>query len=109
MLSKLIGESGEVEFNAVLNETIEMQNRVTSFPVEDGQDIADHISKDSDSVPISGVVAGEDASQKLRTLRDFRNNKEVLTLIGRNVVTNVVIESLMTRHNARVRDGFEFD
>ena len=44
MLSKLIGESGEVEFDAVISEEVEMANRVTIFPVEDGKGYADHVS-----------------------------------------------------------------
>lgn len=108
ILSKLIGQSGEVEFNAVINESVEMNNRITNEAVEGGS-IADHVSKEPAGLPITGVVAGEDAGQKLSKLRDFANNAELLTFIGRNVITNLVIENLVTRHTTRVRDGFEFD
>ena len=109
MLSRLTGESGTVEFDAVTSESVEMSNRITFFPVEDGQDVADHVSLEPDSLPISGVVTGEDAAQRLNTLRLFRNRKEILTFVGRNVFSNVVIETLTTRHNARTRNGLEFD
>ena len=109
MLSRLTGETGTVEFDAVISEEVEMSNRITFFAVEDGQDVADHVSQEPDSLQISGVVAGEDAFQRLTILRNFRNNKEILTFVGRNVFAEVVIETLTTRHNARTRDGFEFD
>ena len=109
MLSRLSGDSGTVEFDAVTSESVEMANRVTFFAVEDGQDVADHVSLEPESIPISGMIAGEDAFQRLTILRNFRNNKEILTFVGRNVFANVVIETLTTRHNARTRDGFEFD
>lgn len=109
MLSKLVGQSGEVEFNAVISESVEMSNRITAHAVEDGQDVADHVSPEPDGLPITGVIVGDDAPQKLAKLREFRNNAELLTFVGRNIMANVVIESLVTRHNARTRDGFEFD
>lgn len=109
MLSRLTGESGTVEFDAVTSESVEISSRVTFFAVEDGQDVADHVSLEPESLPISGVIAGEDAFQRLTILRNFRNNKELLTFVSRNVFSNVVIETLTTRHNARTRDGFEFD
>ena len=109
MLSRLSGDSGTVEFDAVTSESVEMSNRITYFAVEDGQDVADHISPEPETLPISRVIAGEDAFQRLTILRNFRNNKEILTFVGRNVFANVVIETLTTRHNARTRDGFEFD
>src|SRR5690606_22761332 len=101
MLSRLTGESGTVEFDAVISEEVEMSNRITYFAVEDGQDVADHVSLEPESLPISGVITGEDSFQRLTILRNFRNNKEILTFIGRNVFANGVIESLTTRHNAR--------
>lgn len=109
MLSRLSGDSGTVEFDAVTSESVEMSSRVTFFAVEEGQDVADHVSLEPESLPISGVIAGEDAFQRLTILRNFRNNKEILTFVGRNVFANVVIETLTTRHNTRTRDGFEFD
>lgn len=109
MLSKLSGPSGEVEFNAVTGESMEMNSRITFFPVEEGQNIADHVSLEPDALPITGVVAGEDAAQKVNILRLFRNRKELLTYVGRNVFANGVIETLTTYHNANTRDGFEFE
>lgn len=88
---------------------MEMNSRITFFPVEDGQDIADHVSLEPDALPITGVVAGEDAAQKVNILRLFRNRKELLTYVGRNIFANGVIETLTTYHNANTRDGFEFE
>src|SRR5690606_5958171 len=101
MLSRLTGESGTVEFDAVTSESVEMSSRVTFFAVEDGQDVADHISLEPETIPISGVISGEDAFQKLTILRRFRNNRELLRFVGRNVINNLVIESMTTRHGAR--------
>lgn len=109
MLSRLSGDSGTVEFDAVTSESVEMANRVTFFAVEDGQDVADHVSLEPETMPISGVIVGDDAAQRLNILRQFRNRKEIVTYVGRNAFGTGVIESLTTRHNARTRNGFEFD
>lgn len=108
MLSKLVGRSGEVEFNAVIDEAVNSSSDVTEHPVEDGVDVADHVKVKPDTVPISGVIAGDDAAQKLSVLRRFQREREVLTFIGRNLMENVVIENMSTNHGVGTRDGFEF-
>jgi len=109
VLSILKGKSGEIEFDAVKTESHEMNNRVTFYAVEEGQDVSDHVSIEPDSLPISGVIVGQDAKRRKDLLIAFRNNKELLTYIGKENFANGVIESLTIRHSARVSDGFEFD
>lgn len=108
-MAVLIGQSGQVEFSAVTEETVNLQNDVTSHAVESSADISDHVKDLPDEITITGVVAGEDAAEKISRLRWFRRKGEVLTYKGRNLFSNLVIVQLTTRHHVRVRDGFEFD
>jgi hypothetical protein len=107
MLSKLFSRTGEVEFNVVLEESPDYQNQVTSNAVENGSDVADHVKNTPETLAIRGVITGDQAAERLKKLREFLKAGELLTYIGRNVFTNVVIESLTTRHTAQVRDGYE--
>ena len=108
-LSRLIGPAGVVEFNAIREEIPEYQNLITSHPVENGSNVSDHVSVQSDILPISGRIVGPDAPVKLRRLKEFRRKKQLLTYIGRNFFSRVVIQNISTRHNAGVRDGFDFE
>jgi len=97
-----------IELDVVSGETPEFPNEVSDFPIEDGAVITDHISLRPIAVPISGVVAGEGAADKIATLRRWRNDRHRLRYVGRNIFGNYVITSLRTEHDAGVGDGFRF-
>jgi hypothetical protein len=99
---------GEVELDVVEVETPEHPNEVTIHPVEKGSEIIDHVKQNAISFSINGTVSGENAPQKLSQLRQYRDNGELLTYIGRNAFRDMVIESLSTRHDASIRNGFRF-
>lgn len=105
MLCKL----GDVEFNAVLEEKPEYNNTITSHAVESGQDVSDHVKVNQNLLNLTGVVSGDDAPQKLATLLDYRQRGKALTYVGRNGFFGAVIQSFTTTHNARIRDGFQFE
>lgn len=99
---------GDVEFSVVESESPQYSNEITSHPVESGQDVSDHIKQTPIKFNINGVVTGDDAAQKLETLKQYRNSGQLLQYVGRNLIKNVVIEDLSTQHNATVRNGFAF-
>ncbi len=100
---------GDVELSVVLSDEPTADVEVTEKPVERGQDVSDHVKKKPEVLNISGVVVGDDAAAKLSKLKEYQRTGKLLTYINRVWYTNVVIESLNTRHGTAVRNGFEFD
>ena len=104
---KSINDGGQIEIT-VLEELLEFNNDVTDHPVEDGSSISDHAALRPGEIPLSGVVAGEDAPGKIATLRRWRTERHLLKYTGRNILTNYVIQECRTEHDVTVRDGFRF-
>jgi len=99
---------GDVEFSVIEEESPELANEITERTVERGTDIVDHIRHRPVVLSISGVVVGDDAAQKLNQLREYARKGEVHRYVGRNIFTNMVIQSFPTSHTAQVRNGFSF-
>lgn len=104
---KSLNDGGQIEIT-VLEELPEFNNDVTDHPVEDGSSVSDHAALRPGEIPLSGVVAGEDAPGKIATLRRWRTERHLLKYTGRNILTNYVIQEFRTEHDAAVRDGFRF-
>ena len=100
---------GDVEFSVVESESPERTNEITEKPVEQGANIADHVRPMPLVFAINGVVTGPDAAQKLSQLSRYRENAVRLTYVGRNLIRDLIIESLTTNHAVKIRDGFSFD
>lgn len=99
---------GEVEFSVVESENPSNTAEITEKPVEKGQDIVDHVKIKPFSMSITGVAVGEDAAQKLQKLLEYFNKGQLLTYVGRNVVTNILIEQFDRVHDNSVSNGFAF-
>lgn len=100
---------GDVELSVVHSDDPTSDVEVTEKPVERGQDVSDHVKQKPETLAISGVVVGDDASSKLSKLKEYQRTGKLLTYIHRVWYGNVVIESLNTRHGGNVANGFEFD
>lgn len=100
---------GDIGLTAVISDDPTSDVEVTEKPVERGQDVSDHVKKKPETLNISGVVVGDDASSKLNKIKEYQRTGKLLTYIHRVWYENVVIESLNTRHGANVANGFEFD
>ncbi len=98
----------DIEIDVVEEESPEFNNLITEKPVERGQDVADHARNLPISFTFSGVVTGPDAAQKLEQLRNYRNDRQLLKYIGRNVLNNMMIESFSTKHVKTNLQGFGF-
>lgn len=100
---------GDIDLEAVVNEEPTLSGETTDKPVEKGSDISDHFKSNPTTISLSGSVVGLDAPRKLATLRNYKNNAELIRYTGRNVFDNMQITSLSTKHNANNRTGFDFD
>jgi len=52
------GRIGKVDLDVVVSEEHTYSNQVTSFPVEDGSDITDHVRQEPEMISLSGIVTG---------------------------------------------------
>ena len=102
---------GAVELDASIEESHVSQNEVTSYPVEQGVDITDHVRKKPDRVTIRGIVTdtpiislGQAAQTNLSTARSIDAYGKTLYMLAEaqlisvvtslNTYSNMVIESL---------------
>jgi len=98
----------EITLDVVIDEGPEFNSEVSDHPIEDGASVSDHVSLRPISVPMNGVIAGDEAADKIATLRRWRNERHRLRFVGRNIFRNYVISELQTEHDVSVRDGFRF-
>ena len=105
---KSLEDGEQIELDVVTEERPEFDTDVSDHPIEDGASVTDHVSLRPIAFPISGVVAGEGAGDKIGALRRWRNERHRLKYTGRNIFKNYVISALQTEHDAGVGDGFRF-
>lgn len=99
-----------IEFDCIVHEGLEFENRITTKPTEAGVEIADHVHLQPLLVKLTGKIVGDGAQEKYRRLVQIRNERGAHTLqIGLGVYTGLVIELLSPLKTARNADGFEFD
>lgn len=99
---------GSVVLDVVETENPDYKNEVSERAVEEGVNISDHVKNSPIAFSISGVVTSPDAAKKRQELVTYRNNKQLLRYVGRNILENMVIEDLATSHTVENRNGFAF-
>ena len=100
---------GSVEFSVVQKETIVDSAIVTDNQVESGQDVSDHMKKESSVIEISGIIVGDDAEGRLRQLQQYQKGAELLTYIGIEVYGNVVLQTIERSRESQVSNGFVYN
>lgn len=100
---------GGILLSAVVEETVNFKNTITTNPVESGESITDHVENQPIKIVLNGLVVGQYAAQQYEILVGYWKNKNVLKYTGRSVVENCVIESFPKTTNKDVGNGFEFN
>lgn len=95
---------GVIAIDATLSEDHEYTSRVTSFPVENGELVSDHIINEPEKLNLVGLVTDTPLNILLgfnrsitafNRLIDIHRNKEIVTVVtGIKVYTNMVMTSL---------------
>lgn len=98
---------GDVEIY-VIDESRMYNNKTTDHPVEEAQNVADHVENDPIVFRISGEYTGEDAAQVHSRLIKMRNERQPVTYIGRGRLINCVIESFTENVDSKIANGFRF-
>lgn len=94
--------------DAVVKEEVDRTAEVTDKPVEKGEDISDHMKQKPFRVRLSGSIVN-DAPSKLEVLKLYQKEAKLLKYVGRNVIYNVVLLSLSSKHSANNAKGFDYD
>lgn len=106
-MQKLYVSLGGVEFDALVEENIDYDAKVTTKAIEKGADISDHMKAEPFTASLGGVMV-EDADAKLSALKKFQEDGELLTYIGKSSLENVVITSIQVEHTVKNFEGFDF-
>ena len=112
MAYTLTGEKcGTVRLDAattgvIITESVQRSSKVTSNPVEAGADINDHVVNDPIKFTITGVTIKGDSQAAI--LRRMWQEKDILTYVGRNRISNCVITSYKSDASAKNANGSNF-
>lgn len=106
-MARLLVSLGGVKFDALVQENIDYDAKVTSKAVEKGADISDHMKAEPFTASLSGLMT-EDADAKLEALKKFQEDGELLNYIGKSSLQNVVITSIQVEHTVKNFEGFNF-
>jgi len=107
-----------VTLDATLSEDHEYNSKVTSFPVEDGRVVTDHIIKEPERVQISGIVSDTPLAiltsfnrsiDAFNRLVQIYENKEIITVVtGIKIYTDMVMTSLQVPRNLQTGQSLNF-
>ncbi|EST12043.1 LysM peptidoglycan-binding domain-containing protein [Sporolactobacillus laevolacticus] len=89
-------------------ETEKLSNSVTatSYPVEQGEPITDHVQRQPETLSLDGwILSGNSYKAELQYLRDSMRKGTLLTYTGRTVARNVIITSLDDTRTGDVSNG----
>ena len=93
----------------VETEEISYGVEATSHPVETGIDVTDHVRRKPFTVSLTGEIVGTDAGNKRGTIVALHQKGALCKYVGRNVVSNCIIEDFSTSHPYDVWGGCKFN
>ena len=102
---------GNIEINSLINENLNFSNEVTSKAVESGAEIADNIKHNPMVINATCVMAGTNAMDRYRALKELANQDVLVTYYGslEPSLPNMAIESVSPKRDTSYGNGFEFD
>ncbi|MFQ6391345.1 LysM peptidoglycan-binding domain-containing protein [Priestia aryabhattai] len=77
----------------------------TSYPVEQGIPMTDHVEQKPDEFSLSGFLLGNSYKTDYEYLKKCMNNGTVLTYVGRNIAKNVIILDLSGTVDSSIANG----
>lgn len=87
---KISSEFGSIIFDTLVTENHHVSSRATSYPIEFGTLISDHIIKDPDTVSISGVISDTPLNIFAPSNRSVAAFNQLLLLQARRIVVTLV-------------------
>jgi LysM repeat protein len=90
--------------------TITDENRggsvdATSYPMEKGSPVTDHVQERPDTLDITGVLVGNTTGSQISYLRGCMKKGAVLNYVGRVSAKNVIILDIQENRSASIKNG----
>ncbi|MFP7224881.1 LysM domain-containing protein [Priestia filamentosa] len=77
----------------------------TSYPVEQGVPLSDHVEEKPDEFSLSGYIIGSNYKADKEYLKQEMKKGTLMTYVGRNIAKNVIIVSLDGDQDATIANG----
>ncbi|MCE5168530.1 LysM peptidoglycan-binding domain-containing protein [Paenibacillus profundus] len=90
------------------NERPSYSVRVSSYPIEGGAAITDHVEPQLVTLHLTGLLVGNDAAKKRKEILDRMNAGEMVKYVGRNSFVSCIIESFESGHEYKTSNGMSF-
>jgi hypothetical protein len=99
---------GKLIFEVVEEETVDFTNNLISKPIEDRNEISDHITHQPVTVNIKFVVSALNSKDTYDTLIEMHNSNQVYDYNGvHGFYNNMAIKSLSVPRNSKIVEGFQ--
>ncbi|MCL6617781.1 MAG: LysM domain-containing protein, partial [Anoxybacillus ayderensis] len=89
----------------VLSESPQFSVQTTSYPVEKGISLTDHVQPEPESLQIEVFLGGNGYQKTLDQLKNSMYKGELMNYAGRFIMRNVVIESISPVADASAKNG----
>lgn len=89
----------------VLNESPQYSVQTTSYPVEKGISLTDHVQAEPESLKIDVFLSGANYQKTLDQLKNSMYKGEMMNYAGRFIMRNVVIENISPSADASAKNG----
>lgn len=106
----------DVMFDVTTGYVREWPGAVTERPIEDRTTVSDHVRRNQQRLDFNGLVNSDvrgvasilldsNLDSRVAKLEDWRDNATLLSFMGKDVIDDVVIESMTERKSAATRDA----
>lgn len=92
----------------VKDETFKRGVSVSKHPVEKGLDITDNVKREPVTISIKGEIVGSNAKQVMDKITALHQSGKYVKYIGRNILSNAIIEDFETDHPNTIWGGCSF-
>lgn len=99
---------GGIFLNVVYDDTPQYSVKASEHPIEDSENIVDHVNRNAVKMSISGVVTGDDAAQKETALIEHMEKGSLLKYVHRTTLANVIITDFQPKYDKEITNGFKF-
>lgn len=91
----------------VLNESPQFSVQTTSYPVEKGISLTDHVQPEPESLQVEVFLSGDGYQKTLDQLKNSMYKGELMDYAGRFIMRNVVIENISPSADASAKNGIQ--
>lgn len=92
----------------IKSEDVNREVAVSSYPVEEGIDLTDHVRRSPLVLSLSGEIVGADYEDSIAELEQLQKAGELVEYVGVNVLSDALLTKFTTSHDGTIRGGCNF-